>query len=65
MEREFSFTPGEVDVITEALQIQRERWQDARIKRIANDPSVSTIPLEEIDEGIRRHEDLLRRFGRR
>jgi hypothetical protein len=37
--------PEEVGVIVEALLVQRERWQDALMKKLAKDPSVSAIPL--------------------
>jgi hypothetical protein len=47
--------PEEVGVIVEALRVQRERWQDALMKKLANDPSVSAIPLEQIQQGIERH----------
>lgn len=42
--------PEEVGVIVEALRVQRERWQDALMKKLANDPSVSAIPLEQIQQ---------------
>jgi hypothetical protein len=54
--------PEEVGVIVEALRVQRERWQDALMKKLANDPSVSAIPLEQIQQGIERHEKLLKRL---
>jgi len=53
---------GELEVIVEALRIQEERWQDALMKKLANDPSVSHIPLEHIQEGLRRHKELLKRL---
>ncbi len=54
--------PRELEVIVEALRVQRERWQDALMKKLANDPSVSTIPLDQINEGLRRHDELLKRL---
>lgn len=40
--------PDDVEVIVEALRIQRERWEDTLMKKLANDPSVSEIPIEHI-----------------
>ena len=54
--------PRELEVIVEALRVQRERWQDALMKKLANDPSVSSIPLDQINEGLRRHDELLKRL---
>lgn len=55
----------ELGVVVEALRIQRERWQDTLMKKLANDPNVSHISLEEIQEGLRRHDDLLKRLPSR
>jgi hypothetical protein len=52
----------ELKVVVDALRIQRERWQDALMKKLASDPSVSAIPLDDIQEGLRRHEELLARL---
>lgn len=52
----------ELGVIVEALRIQRERWQDTLMKKLANDPNVSNISLDEIQEGLRRHDELLKRL---
>lgn len=32
------------------------------MKKLANDSSVSAIPLDDIEEGLRRHEELLKRL---
>ncbi len=52
----------ELGVVVEALRIQRERWHDMLMKKMANDASVSHITLEEAAEGLRRHEELLKRL---
>jgi hypothetical protein len=49
-------------VVVEALRIQRERWQDVLMKKLANDPSVSAVPFDQIQQGIERHEKLLKRL---
>lgn len=35
------------------------------IKKLADDLSVSAIPIDEIEKGLRRHEDLLARLPSR
>jgi hypothetical protein len=32
----------------ESLRIQREGWQEALMKKLANDQSVSAVPLDQI-----------------
>jgi hypothetical protein len=59
---EYNLEPDEVEIIVEALRIQRERWNDAVMKKMANDPSLSHITLEQAAKGLRRHEELLKRF---
>lgn len=52
----------ELGIVVEALRIQRERWQDVVMKKMANDPSVSQITLDDATTGLRRHEELLKRL---
>jgi hypothetical protein len=52
----------EVGVIVEALRIQRERWEKALMQKLANDPEVSNIPIDHIQDGLARHTELLDRL---
>jgi hypothetical protein len=52
----------ELGIVVEALRIQRERWQNIVMKKMANEPSLSHITLDEATTGLRRHEELLKRL---
>ncbi|MBI4259460.1 MAG: hypothetical protein HY658_02735 [Actinobacteria bacterium] len=59
---EYDLQHGELEIIVEALRIQRERWQDVVMRKAVNDPSVSEIDLRWASEVLRRHEELLKRL---
>jgi hypothetical protein len=52
----------ELGVIVEALRIQRETWNDALMKKIADDESVSAIQLSTIQKALAIHDELLKRL---
>jgi len=52
----------ELELIVEALRIQRERWHDVVMRKMANDPGVSAIDLGRAVEIEQRHEALLARL---
>jgi hypothetical protein len=57
-------SPEEIDLVVSALRIQLERWQDALVKKMGKDANLSHITMDSIRDGIRRHEELLKRFPR-
>jgi hypothetical protein len=53
---------GELRVIVAALRIQQERWSDALLRKVRNDPEISAISIEDIKKNVDLHQDLLNKL---